>query len=48
MTLKLRDGVSTAETEYGMALLDDERELLQVNRSLGQLLGATEPARRRS
>ena len=24
MTLKLRDGVSTAETEYGMALLDED------------------------
>jgi coenzyme PQQ synthesis protein D (PqqD) len=24
MTLKLRDGVSTADTEYGMALLDED------------------------
>ena len=24
MTLKLRDGVSTADTDYGMALLDEE------------------------
>ena len=24
MTFKLRDGVSTAETEYGMALLDED------------------------
>lgn len=26
MTLKLRDGVFTAETEYGIALLDEDRD----------------------
>ena len=25
MTLKLRDGVSTADTDYGIALLDEDR-----------------------